>query len=122
MIADPLQCAYLPNCGTETAYHFIFNDIILSLENKMPYLVLLDLSSAFDTLDHTILSSRLKEIAIHGQVHNWLMYFVTSDFSSIKINNNFSKSFRHTQCVPRGSVLCPIFFLIYILPVSTIFF
>ena len=84
------------------------------------YLVLLDLSSAFDTLDHTILSCRLKEIGIHGQVHNWLMSFVTSRFSSIKINNNFSKSFMHTHGVPQGSVLGPILFF-YILPVSTIF-
>ena len=121
-IADPLQSAYLPNRGTETALNLIFNDIILSLDNKMPcYLVLLDLSSAFDTLDHTILSCQLKEIGIHRQVNNWLMSLVISRFSSIKINNNFSKSFMHTHGVPQGSVLGPILSLIYILPVSSIF-
>ena len=105
-----------------TAINLIFNDIILLLDNKMPcHLVLLDLTSAFDTLDRTIVSCRLKEIGIHGQVYNWLMSFVTSRFSSIKINNNFSKSFMHTHGVPQGSFLGPILFLIYILPVSSIF-
>ena len=33
------------------------------------------LSSTFDTLDHNILSIGLNEIGIHGQVHNWFMYF-----------------------------------------------
>ena len=38
--------------------------------NASCYLVLLDLSSAFDTLNHRIISYRLREIGIHGQVHN----------------------------------------------------
>ena len=52
---------------------------------------------------------------------NWLMSFVTSRFSSIKINNNFSKSFMHTHGVPQRSVLGPIVVLIFILPVYSIF-
>ena len=34
-----------------------------------------DLSSAFDTLDHNIISIRLNAIGIYGQVHSWFMYF-----------------------------------------------
>ena len=60
--------AYLPNHSTETALNIVFNDIILSMENKaFCYLVLLDLSSTFYTLNHRILSYRRREIAIHGQ-------------------------------------------------------
>ena len=52
--------------STETALNIVFNDIILSMDNKAScYLVLLDLSSAFDTLNHMILSYRLREIGIH---------------------------------------------------------
>ena len=44
------------------------------MDNKAScYLVLLDLYSAFDMLNHKIISYRLREIVIHGQVHNWLM-------------------------------------------------
>ena len=64
---DCFQSAYLPNRSTETAINIVFNDIILSMDNKAScYLVLLDLSNAFDTLNHRILSYRLREIGIHG--------------------------------------------------------
>ena len=75
-IVDCFQSAYLPNRSTDTAIKIVFNEIILSMDNKAScYLVLLDLSSAFDTLNPRILSYRLREIGIHGQVHNWLMSF-----------------------------------------------
>ena len=65
-IVDCFQSAYLPNRSTETALNIVFNDIIRSMDNKAScYLVLLDLSSAFDMLNHRILSYRLREIGIH---------------------------------------------------------
>ena len=82
-IVDFFQSSYLPNHSTETALNIMFNDIILSMEHKAScYLVLLDLSSSF----HTLLSYRLREIGIHGQVLNWLMSFVSNRISSEKIN------------------------------------
>ena len=85
-IVDCFQSAYLPNRSTETALNNVFYDIILSMDNKAScYLVLLDLSSAFDQLNHRILSYRLREIGIHGQVHSWLMSFVSYRISSVNI-------------------------------------
>ena len=73
------------------------------MDNKAScYLVLLDLSSAFDTLNHMILSYRLREIGIHGQVHNWLMSFVSNRISSVKIKSSLSAPFDHTHGVPQG--------------------
>ena len=83
----------------------MFNDIILSMDNKAScYLVLLDLSSAFDTLNHRIISYRLREIGIHGQVHNWLMSFISNRISTVKIKSSLSAPFYHTHGVPQGSV------------------
>ena len=97
------QSAYFPIHSTETALNFVFNDIILSMDNKAScYLVLLNLSSALDTLNHMILSYRLREIGIHGQVHNWLMSFVSNMISLVKIKSYFSAPFDHTHGVPRG--------------------
>ena len=56
-IVDKYQSAYLPHRSTETALTLIINDILISLDNKATcYLILIYLSSAFDTLDHNILS------------------------------------------------------------------
>ena len=69
-IADKFQSAYLPLRGTETALTKIIDDIAISIDSNSPtYLILLDLSSAFDTVNHAILSNRLNSIGIHGQVH-----------------------------------------------------
>ena len=78
-IVDIYQSAYLPHLSTETALTLIINDILIYFDNKAPcYLVLLYLSSDFDTLDSNILSIGLNEIGIHGQVYSWLMYFISS--------------------------------------------
>ena len=121
-IVDKYQSAYLPHRSTETALTLIINDILISLDNKAPcYLVLLDLSSAFDTLDHNILSIRLNEIGIYGQVHSWFMSFVLSRTYSVKINSSLSPPYVNIHGVPQGSVLGPILFIIYILPIKSIF-
>ena len=97
-IVYSFQSAYLPNRSTETALNIMFNDIIPSIDNKSScYLVLLDLSSAIDTLNHMILSYRLREIGIHGQVHDWLMSFI-----SVKIKSSLSAIFHKSHGVPQG--------------------
>ena len=120
-IADKFQSAYLPLRGTETALTKIIDDIAISIDSNSPtYLILLDLSSAFDTVNHAILSNRLNSIGIHGQVHNWLMSFVSNRSYSIRINNSSSSQFTQAHGVPQGSVLGPILFIIYILPIQAI--
>ena len=60
-IVDTYQSANLPHRSTEIALTFIINDIFIYLDNKAPcYLVLLNLSSAFDTLDYNIISIVMK--------------------------------------------------------------
>ena len=90
-IVDKYQSAYLPYRSTEIALTLIINDILVYLDNKVScYLVLLNLSSDFDTIDYNILSIGLNEINIHGLIHSWFMYFISSRTSSVKIKSSLS--------------------------------
>ena len=69
------QSAYRKFHNTETALLKIYNDILmLADEKKVVALVLLDLSAAFDTIDHNILIKRLDvTFGMRGTVLNWFM-------------------------------------------------
>ena len=56
-LSNPFQSAYRAGCSTETVLLYIVNDILSALDNdNISVLLLLDLSAAFDTLDHTFSS------------------------------------------------------------------
>ena len=74
-LVEPLQSAYRANHSTETALLRIQNDILLDLDNRRGViLVLLDLSAAFDTIDHRILLQRLHDrIGLRESALRWMI-------------------------------------------------
>ena len=73
-LADPLQSAYRKKHSTETALLKFHSDISAALDNgDIVILVILDLSTAFDTLDHSIMLSRLRDMyGIKGDALEWV--------------------------------------------------
>ena len=70
---EPMQSAYRACHSTETARVWVQNDILLFLDQGgATILVLLDLSAAFDTVDHSILLSRIESaLGVNGSALQW---------------------------------------------------
>ena len=78
-LGEELQSAYKPKHSTETVLYKVKDDIMRSIcQHEGVYLVLLDISSAFDTVHHELLLKRLVDvIGVRGNVSKWVQsYFV----------------------------------------------
>ena len=117
---EHLQSAYKPGHSTETALMKVKNDILTSIDQHgIVILVMLDLSAAFDTIDHDILFSRMENtLGITGQALAWFQSYLSGRTLCIKIDKSFSELQDILWSVPQGSVLGPLLFLIYLLPLG----
>jgi hypothetical protein len=120
---SPYQSAYRKFHSTETALLRITNDILLSCDRqKVTALVLLDLSAAFDTIDHAILLSRLSTtFGITGNALSLLSSYLLDRTQSVVIGPGHDQSSPSPLLtgVPQGSVLGPLLFCLYTTPLTT---
>jgi hypothetical protein len=83
-------------------------------KKEVMLLVLLDLSAAFDCVDHLILSQRLRSCGIMGSAHEWIMSYLRDRHQSVFISPSLSTTKSVICGVPQGSVLGPLLFIIYL--------
>ena len=109
------QSAYRRHHNTETAVVSVLNDIIRAVDNsEVTALVLLDLSAAFDTVDHsTLLDVLHRRFAVEGIPLLWFQSYLTNRTQSFSVAGVQSKSFGMDCSVPQGSVLGPLEFISY---------
>ena len=111
-LCNTCQSAYRPGHSTETALPTVVNDLFLSLnKGNISVLALLDLSSAFDTIDHPILVHRLHtDFGFTDAVLQWLSLYLTDRTHYVSLSNNCSAFTPVHSGVPHGSVIGPMLF------------
>ncbi len=83
--------------------------------------MLLDLSAAFDTIDHNILLSRLENhVGIRGSALAWFKSYLSDRHQFVAVNEEVSYQSQVLYGVPQGSVLGTLLFTLYMLPLGGI--
>src|SRR5208282_3870782 len=109
------QSAYRAFHSAKTAIAKVLGAIFTAIDSgDLSLLALLDLSAAFDTVDHDILLHRHHtSFCLSSTVHNWFQSYLTSRTQSVRCGINASSTSVMTCGVPQGSVLGPILFLLH---------
>ena len=88
---------------------------------KITILTALDMSAAFDTMDHTTLLHRLQQtFGLSGYVISWICSYLTDRSSFVKIYSSSSPSTTILTGKPQGSVLGPLLFVSFISPIANV--
>uniref|UniRef100_A0A8C6NT99 Reverse transcriptase domain-containing protein n=1 Tax=Nothobranchius furzeri TaxID=105023 RepID=A0A8C6NT99_NOTFU len=120
LLLDVFQSAFRPNHSTESALIRVLNDILVASDSgSMVLLLQLDISAAFDTVDHQILLNRLGSW-VTGVAHKWFHSYLSNHTISVQIGDCASSSLPLPWRAPQGSVLGPLLFSIYLLPLGNI--
>jgi len=122
-LLSPVQSAYRPHHSTETALLKITSDLLAASDiGDISLLTLLDLSAAFDTVDHDTLLDRLQyTFGVQGSALSWFHSYLTNRYQSVSINNVQSDHVKLECGVPQGSVLGPVLFSLYTQPLDNTF-
>ena len=121
-LLNSFQSAYVKSHSTETALLSVHDYIIRAMSlQQITCLCLLDLSAAFDTIDHSILLERLTAwFGFREIVLSWIKSYLTNRSFYINLSGTKSSIYQLLYGVPQGSVLGPLLFSLYTTPLSSI--
>ena len=108
--------AYRQFHSTETAVNKLVNDLLLAADQgHVSALCLLDITAAFDTVDHSLLLTRLQKcFGVQGCSLEWFSSYLLGRSYCVVVHGVSSKVTYTIRSVPQGSVLGPVLFILYV--------
>ena len=111
---SPQLCGYRTVFSTKHALLSFIENLKMSLDNSFGGAVLMDLSTAFDTINHELLIAKLEAYGFNKNALKFIQSYLSNRWQHTKINNSFSSWTKLLEGVPQGSILGALIFNIYI--------